>query len=513
MKDRIALLRNVAWVAMANYVEAATGLLAGVLIARTLGPADYGLYAFSIWLCGVLVMASNNGLATSSIKFIAEARGAAGEAVAAALLRRFARLQLASSGLVLAVFVIVIVARPILDWRNELWLMVGITVVATWSRAGFWMWSSIGEGYEVFSPANLTLVATALLNVILVCAMSWKGATAEEFFILYAVLGVISNLLLRFLIRRNGIQAGSEPIPKVLEKRLQRHVALTGVMMLILVLTNRSVEMTLLKHYTGNEAVGYFAIAGALTKGAVTLLAGGMAAVLLPAMSRRFGQGGEQGLAGMVVESIRVYWLFGLIIAGLGLTVSGSLIHLLYGASYVGAIEALKWNLVIAGLGAISGAFAAALTVSEQQADRIRIALAALAVNLISGFVLIPVLGLKGAILSLALTHACGVALSWIYCSRQVNFRLPIRPMARQTLAAVVATLLGVAAAQALPLKWAFLSGATAFLLIYLTLCVVLRTFKAAEFDLVAHLVARIGPRAGGIPGRISNLKRFALTD
>ena len=66
MKEKIALLRNVALVAMASYVESAVGLLAGVLIARTLGPTDYGHYAFGIWLCGALIMAGNNALPTSS---------------------------------------------------------------------------------------------------------------------------------------------------------------------------------------------------------------------------------------------------------------------------------------------------------------------------------------------------------------------------------------------------------------------------------------------------------------
>ena len=51
----------------------------------------------------------------------------------------------------------------------------------------------------------------------------------------------------------------------------------TGIMMLLVVATNKAVEMTLLKAYTSAETVGYFAIAGALTKGAVEILAGGMA--------------------------------------------------------------------------------------------------------------------------------------------------------------------------------------------------------------------------------------------
>ena len=513
MKESIALLRNVAWVAMAGYIEAAVGLLAGVLIARTLGPTDYGHYAFGIWLCGALIMAGNSGLPASSIKFIAETRGSGRPDVTAALVSRFTRLQLASSAIVLSVFAVAMAIHPVSDWRDALPLMLGIAVVATWSRAGFWMWGAIGKGHELFAPENLTLAINALLNIALVVALAWMGATVAQFFALYAGLGVVSNLLLRYMLKRRGIRAVRGPIPDELERRLRRHLILTGIMMLLIVGTNRGVEMSLLKIYVNAEAVGYFAIAGALTKGAIDLLVGGMAAVLLPAMSRRFGEGGRNALGGMLVESTRVYWLVGLAIAGLGLIVSEGLVHLLYGYRYEGAIPALTWNLVLAGLMVVNGAAAAVLTASDRQADRIRIVLCALIINVIAGMLLIPRYGLPGAIASLALTQVFDTAMNWFFAFRRVEVRLPIGPMARQALAAIAATALGYLTTEALPFRGAFAGGATVFLLTYLPLCVLLRTLRASEFEVIAHIIGRLGPRAAGVAARIAGLSRFAMED
>ena len=113
----------------------------------------------------------------------------------------------------------------------------------------------------------------------------------------------------------------------------------------------------------------------------VPILAGGMAAVLLPAMSRRFGQSGAHSLGKMLAESARLYWFVGMAIAGLGLTVSEGLVHLLYGQRYEGAIPALMWHLVISGLSVVNGAAAAVLTASDRQMDRIRVIFCALIAN------------------------------------------------------------------------------------------------------------------------------------
>lgn len=513
MKEKIALLRNVALVAMASYVESAVGLLAGVLIARTLGPTDYGHYAFGIWLCGALIMAGNNALPTSSIKFLAEARGAGREDVAQALVQRFLRLQLISSGLVLGIFVIAMIVRPVSDWSEQLPLFLGIAVVAVWSRAGFWMRGAISKGYELFVPENASLALTAIANLVLVVVLAWKGATIAQFFAAYAVLGLFSNILVRLLLRRMGVSAVAGSIPDELNRRLRKHLVLTGIMMLLVVATNKAVEMTLLKAYTSPETVGYFAIAGALTKGAVEILAGGMAAVLLPAMARRFGEGGAESLGRMLAESTRMYWFVGLAIAGLGLTVSEGLVHLLYGQRYEGAIPALMWHLVVAGFVVVNGAAAAVLTASDRQIDRIRVILCALIVNLIAGFLLIPRFGLPGAIASFAITQLCDTAISWWYAHRRTNVKLPFGPMARLLAAGAIATALGYLTAESMHLKLAFIGGALVFTTVYLTLSVLLRTWRVGDFEVIANVIGRLPKVGRALSPRVLSLQRFAMAE
>ena len=75
MNRRVAVLRSIGIVTVSTYIEYALGLLMSVWIARSLGPSDFGRYAFTVWLCGWLIVCSNHALTTSSTKFIAEADG------------------------------------------------------------------------------------------------------------------------------------------------------------------------------------------------------------------------------------------------------------------------------------------------------------------------------------------------------------------------------------------------------------------------------------------------------
>lgn len=513
MKERLALLRNMAVVAMAGYLEAAVGLLAGVLIARTLGPTGYGQYAFAVWLCGLLLMAGNHALPATAIKFLAESRGAGRPEVTAALAHRFLRLQTLSSSLVLLLFVAGALLFPPAEWQAHLPWMVAATVLAVWSRGGFWMRAALGKGHELFVPENLALALTALLNAAVTLVLAWQAVPVTHFFLAYALLGLASNLFIRGLLRRHALAVQAGPLPGEVSDRLRRHLWLTGVLMLLTLCTNRAVEMFLLKRHAGLEAVGYFAIAGALTKGAVDLIAGGLASVLLPAMARRHGQGGVRALGGVLAESARVYAFLGLTIAGLGLVAGVGLVHLLYGARYDAAIPALLWHLGVAGFTVMNSAAAATLTASDHQADRIRIILAVLATNVVAGLVLIPRYGLDGAIASYALTHAMDTLLCWGFARRRTQVKLPWACLARQVLAALIGFGLARALWALWPTPWASLPAAAGGLLLFLALSVFLRTWKAADIEIIAHLVSRLGRPGRRLAPRVLGLKRFALHD
>lgn len=513
MKDKLALLKNVAWAGTAGYLEAATGLAAGIIIARTLGPSQYGNYAFAIWLCGILLMTCNHALPSTAMKFIAEARGADRPDVAAALVHRLMRLHAVSSVLVLSAFTAWILFRPIADWQDELPSYLAIALIAIWARAAFWVRSGIAKGFECLAPQSIALGSTAALNIIVIGVMAWRGASTIHFFMAYAVLGVISNLAVTVLLPRYGVRSLDASIPAEMNARFRSHLRLTGVLMLVGLGTAKTVEMSLLKTYATAEVVGYFAIAGSLTKGAIDVLLGGLSAVLLPAMARRVGTGSAESLGRLFSESTRFYFFVGVAIAGLGISVAGELVQDLYGPRFDGAIAALSWLIVIGGLALASAPALALLTATDRQADRIRIVGYSVLFNVVIGVVLVPRYQLNGAIASFGLTTLYQTLLALWYARQSLAAGIPWGALGRIGLAGLLATVGSLSMLQISPPHVAFLTGSVAFLLVYLPLTLIFRVWRAADIEFGIAMLTRMGPTGRRLASGIRLLRRFGAAD
>lgn len=496
MSQRLTALKNAAFSSASSVVESSIGLVIGVLIARTLGPEEYGYYAFAIWLCGWLVTASNHALTTTSIKFIAEARGQADAALAAALAHRIQRIQTASTALVLGGFVAVMLVDVPNEWRGTVVWIVPCLLVAVWARAGFWMRGAVGEGYERFEPINLGVLVSAAVQLVLVSAWALHGGGMLGFLAIFAAGGVSMNLTIRWLNRRCGVVARAGEIPASVGQRLNRHLWLTGVLVLLSLGTNRTVETVLLKAFDTSASLGYLAIAASLTKGVVELLSSGMATVLLPIMARAYGQSGKAGLQRIVPESIRYYWFLGLTVAGIGVVASEGAVVVLYGQDFADAARAVMWMLVIAGLSTWQAALNALQISADQQAARVKVTVWSLAVNLAAGLALIPRFGLDGAVASIAITRAFVAVASWWYARRAVSFRMPIDAMARLALACALGIVAGQFAGRIAAPAVGFVLAAVAFIVVYAAATVMMRCWTPKDFDLASSIATKLG-RAG----------------
>ena len=63
---------KVGYSAVYIYVEFFIGLLASILIARSLGPDSYGTYSYLIKVAAIIIVFINGGIATGALRFIAE---------------------------------------------------------------------------------------------------------------------------------------------------------------------------------------------------------------------------------------------------------------------------------------------------------------------------------------------------------------------------------------------------------------------------------------------------------
>ena len=494
MSSGISTLRNVALLSAASYLELAFSLILGVVIARSLGSAEFGHYAFAVWASGTLITLCNNALTMSSIKFVAEARGAGQGEVAAALHHRLHQWQTISSLVVLGAFAIGAIIHPPSEWQDTISIVLPLLLIGAWGRSGYTMMAALGKGYERFEITGIASLASVLANLLLVTALAYVGGTMLDFFAVYAVCGLLQNLSARILLRRFGIHPKPLLLSKHLTQRLHRHLLQTGVLVLLATVADRTFEILLLRKFWTPEAVGYFAIAGSLTKGATYLLAGALSSVLLPTMSRAFGSGGTTAVVRMLHASIRYYWFIGVMIAGLGVIMAPGAVRLFYGPQFEAAIPAVVVNLAISGFVLVSAALNAFHASSDHQGDRIKISGIALLVNLISSFALVPAFGLTGALASLAITNMVSVYISWTFVRRAEGFELPTGAMLRVLLAALAAVAVALICNLLMPGRFTFIPAGLLFVGAYLAGSAVLRAWTRTDFETIAEVARRLGP-------------------
>ena len=93
MNTRNTVIRNTLFSSVGIYTEYFLGMLTSIIIARHLGPADFGAYSLVVWLVATGVAITNSGVASAAIKFVAELRGAGQEARIRSLLAWAWRVQ------------------------------------------------------------------------------------------------------------------------------------------------------------------------------------------------------------------------------------------------------------------------------------------------------------------------------------------------------------------------------------------------------------------------------------
>lgn len=498
MNRRLAVLRSVGIVTVSTYIEYALGLLMSVWIARSLGPSDFGRYAFTVWLCGWLIVCSNHALTTSSTKFIAEADGMGDPGLASHLAARFSRIQTISSVVVIGLFVAVgWLVRPS-EWGDALLPIMGLVVVAVVAKANYAMLVAIGKGQERFEPEAVATVAGGIVGMLLVLAAMFMHADLVSFVALFAIACLLLNLINRVAYRRCCRPFASGPIPPTVATRVNRHLRLTAALVLMGSFRVGTIEVFLLTTFTGSVAVGYFAIAGTLTRGAVQLFSVGLTSTLLPYMAKTYGESGTSRAARFLSEATRFYWAVGIAIAGLGLVTTPEIVRLMYGTRYVDAIPAIEATLVLGGLLLIGNGIAAFQTVVDRQDDRIRIAVVALVANAVLGVALVPVFGLAGAVVTYAGTRVVEMALAVHYLRKATSGGLPVAAMSRLFAVGLVATLAAWAATAATPSRLGFLVGAAVFMALYVPGSMLARYWTGDDFQLMTGIGRRLGP-----PGRV----------
>lgn len=504
----VSAFRGALMMTGSTYVSYALGMLASIVIARTLGPDDFGRYSYVVWLAGMLVVLANNGITTTTIRFVSESLGRGAAEDAARVHGWLSRRQLASSLLVALGFLALLPHFRPTGWGNDgLGLLAAATLTAGLCKAWFIFDVSVAKGHGHYGIEAGTTVAMNLLSIGGVLALAWNRAGLESYVVLFALIGAGHAMSGRMLRRRAALLPARGPLAPELLPRVRSHLWWTVLLVLAWALGNKSIETWLLNRNVGAAAVGYFAIAAALTRGGIDMLSAGLGTVLMPMMAHAYGSGGRERANAIVAAAVRCYVALGLLLAGAGALAAGPLVGLLYGDAYGEVVLPLQVMVVVGGLTLGEAAFGALLSTTDNQRLRVGFVVLSLLVTATLAVILVPRYGLHGAVLAHAASRLLVFSITWAGISRVLQLRMPWPQLLRLASAAAVALVPALVLDRLLPGPWAGLVAAVAYALVYLVATVAFRAWRredAQVFTGVARRFPRLGARVGRLVGRLA---------
>ncbi len=436
-----ATAKAVLLVTASSYARLLFAMIASALIARAIGPKDFGHYSYVIWIVGILAVIANNGLTSTTLRFISESLGRGDSAAARAIHGWLRRCQFATLFGTALLFLLTIQWTLPVDWRLPTEFFGAVVVVGFIAQSQAIFETSAAKGHGQFSVEAVASTFMSALNLMIAFGLYLAGASALEYIALFAFANIVYFVVARRMARSRGVAPTADGLDVTLRQRIVGHLGWTIVLTLAGAFGSKAAETYLLSKFVGAAELGYFAIAVAFARGGVELLAVGLNAVLMPLLAHGFGQGGAPRANVIFSNSVRLFTFGGLLLAGVGFMWADVAVSLIYGAQYHEATFALRVMVIVSGVTMAQHAFGALLSTTDNQKIRAFFAFASVLVSVATAIALVPRYGLYGAVASSATTSLMVLTVMCVAIVKVTGVELPWRELARLALAAATAAL------------------------------------------------------------------------
>jgi len=323
-----------------NFAATAISAITLILIARLLGPTDYGVYSLALVIPGLLQLFLGLGVSTSVIRYSAyyNSLGKPDEA------KRFTINGIYFiwlTGLVLTAisYILAGTLSSILLHRSDL---TGYVQLASLAIAGYavmltmtsttlgWNWMSLSS----VSTVAQTLVKLALSPLLILAGLGITGALVGHL-TSYIVAGVVGTLVFYLAKLRGSTGAGKfrADVKEMVRFGLPLY---TGGLISGLAVYYATI---ILADIANNTVFGYYQAASNFIT-PVTLVASALYNSLFPAFASVDGTGGNVQVAFKLAYKFVAFLLTPIIL--FIFSTSGLLIQLFYGASYLGSVPYLE---------------------------------------------------------------------------------------------------------------------------------------------------------------------------
>lgn len=375
-----------------------------ILLARIMGPEQYGIFAYVIsWLI-ILVLFGKLGLDTSMVRFVAAYKATGEWGLLKGVLRAGNKLTIISSLSVgLLGFIVVWAIGDMIERELRITAWIGCAVLPLMAlvqvrqallRALQHIIKAIMPEFIIQPMLHALIVAIAFF---LFAREMRASETMFYHFISFVITLFIISYWLRMIIRSETSDA-----PEQMKTREWIAVTLPLLMLAGFNLINHRADVIMVGFFMGTTEAGFYSVAVKLANflvwglNAVNIVAAPMIADLYAKKDKRE----LQRMASMAAAGIAAFTIPAAII----MLVFGKNLLGLFGSEFTQAYPALVFLVVGQGMNALVGSVSYLLTMTGYQREAAIVIGITAVINIALNVILIPRLGLQGAAIATAIS-------------------------------------------------------------------------------------------------------------
>lgn len=463
------------------------GVVLFIILARYLGPEDFGIYSLALSFYMIFSLISNAGLSTLLVKDVAREKEIASKYIGSIIVIK--------SILSIACIILLMFLVWILDYPFKTTLAILIYSIALIFSSHMETFSSLFRAYEVMQYSSLINILRSIIGFSLVLTAVYMhlglleiaGAQVLSFVIVFFIFLYFTNK--RFVTIKPLFDG-------MLIKRLLLGALpflMTGTVSII----NAKVDVVMLSKLGSESMVGLYSAANELIF-TLYVIPNLLSTAIFPVISRKSKES-INSIAEMCNLSSKILITLG-VPMGIGILIlSPQIIHLIYGQHFIDSIIVLQILSITVILTFSRAVFSWALTAI----DKVNLALIeyiiCLVINIVLNTFLIPRYGLIGVSITNIIVAVFGNVFLLYMLNRYIKGISIIKSYVKPIAAS------GIMAASIIQIsRYNLFMIITAGMLIYLFLVLLLKMFNQKEISiLIEALPFRFGKMAKALTGRL----------
>lgn len=380
-----------------------------IVLSRSLGPANMGVYSYLTWIIGTLTLLFTLGLPNTIVKYVSFYKGRKAYSFQGLFKLSF---QLSIFLSITSIFLIYSISYLLnLRFAVENWIIslnVGVLVL-------FNLLSSQLQGLRQFKALlkiNL-IVLLVLASSSLVAIVNYNKSLNILF-----IATLISNFTGSLLIL---IKLGPEIIKSLKNKKVitDKHPFIFFGLMSVIVLFDAIVwqrsEVFFLKIFSVSEQVAFYSLAFGISSKLSYLLSGSIGTTFLPIFSGLSGAVSKEEMDQLYFKTTKYLVIFLAPIFFGAISLTPEIINLLFGSQFLATIPVLIILLLTSFFGAITSSGSSYLYGDNHLKFMLKFGFLVAAFNLLADIIFIPRFQAIGAALANSLSQMLAIIVTLIY--------------------------------------------------------------------------------------------------